>query len=81
LLGLLKESFNFGTVTFANKDAVAMAQDADEAVGEASASAVRFGYFTCNVLLFDPDHERLEGTAREVVKQLQHHGFGARIEG
>src|SRR3989449_1396142 len=80
LLGLLKESFNFGTVTFANKDAVAMAQDADDAVGEASANAVRFGYFTCNVLLFDPDREQLDATAREVVKQLQHHGFGARVE-
>src|SRR5213078_987835 len=80
LMGLLKESFNFGTVTFANKDAVAMAQDADDAVGEASANVVRFGYFTCNVLLFDGDLERLEATAREVVKQLQHHGFGARLE-
>ena len=80
LLGLLKESFNFGTVTFANKDAVAMAQDADDAVGEASANVVRFGYFTCNVLLLDPDRERLDATAREVVKQLQHHGFGARVE-
>jgi type IV secretion/conjugal transfer VirB4 family ATPase len=80
LLGLLKESFNFGTVTFANKDAMAMAQDADDAVGEASANAVRFGYFTCNVLLFDADRERLDATAREVVKQLQHHGFGARVE-
>jgi type IV secretion/conjugal transfer VirB4 family ATPase len=80
LLGLLKESFNFGTVTFANKDAVAMAQDADDAVGEASANVVRFGYFTCNVLLFDRDRERLDATAREVVKQLQHHGFGARVE-
>jgi len=80
LLGLLKESFNFGTVTFANKDAVAMAQDADNAVAEASANIVRFGYFTCNILLFDSDRERLDVTAREVVKHVQHHGFGARIE-
>jgi type IV secretion system protein VirB4 len=80
LFGLLKESFNFGTVTFANKDAVAMAQDADDAVAEASGNLVRFGYFTCNVLLFDPDPERLDATAREVAKHLQHHGFGARVE-
>jgi type IV secretion system protein VirB4 len=80
LLGLLKESFNFGSVTFANKDAVAMAQDADDAVAEASANVVRFGYFTCNVVLFDVDRQRLDATMREVVKQLQHHGFGARIE-
>src|SRR5438552_7001286 len=57
-----------------------MAQDADDAVGEASANVVRFGYLTCNVLLLDPDRERLDATAREVVKQLQHHGFGARVE-
>src|SRR5437660_725141 len=80
LVGLLKESFNFGSATFANRDAVAMAEDADEAVGEASANAVRFGYYTCTVLLYDRNRELLESTAREVLKQLQHHGFGARIE-
>ena len=57
-----------------------MAQDADDAVGEASANVARFGYFVCNVLLFDAERERLDGTAREVAKQLQHHGFGARVE-
>jgi type IV secretion/conjugal transfer VirB4 family ATPase len=80
LLGLLKESFNFGTVTFANKDAVTMAEDADEAVGEASANTVRFGYYTCTLLLFDADRGRVEAAAREILKQLQHHGFAARIE-
>src|SRR4029453_5155475 len=73
LLGLLKESFNFGTVTFANKDAVAMAQDADDAVAEASANVVRFGYFTCNVLLFDPDRDRLDATAPAGANHLTDH--------
>jgi len=77
---LRKDSFNFGTATFANRDAVAMAEDADEAVAEASANAVRFGYYTCTLLLFDRDGAVLDSTAREVLKQLQHHGFGARIE-
>ena len=80
LVGLLKESFNFGTTTFANRDAVAMAEDADEAVAEASANTVRFGYYTSTLLLFDRDRAVLEATSREVLKQLQHHGFGARIE-
>src|SRR5207247_9928108 len=80
LAGLLKESFNFGSATFANRDAVAMAEDADEAVAEASANAVRFGYYTCTLVLFERDRALLEATAREVLKQLQHHGFGARIE-
>src|SRR5438105_14200560 len=75
LVGLLKESFNFGSATFANRDAVAMAEDADLAVGEASAGAVRFGYYTCTMLLYDRDSEFLASTAREVMKQLQHHGF------
>ncbi len=80
LVGLLKESFNFGTTTFANRDAVAMAEDADEAVAEASANAVRFGYYTSTLLLFERDRAILEATSREALKQLQHHGFGARIE-
>src|SRR5438445_330825 len=80
LVGLLKESFNFGTATFANRDAVAMAADADEAGGGASANAVRFGYYTCTLLLFERERAVLEATARQVLKQLQHHGFGARIE-
>jgi hypothetical protein len=46
-------------------DVVGYARDADDAVGEASANVVRFGYFTCNVLLLDPDRERLDATARE----------------
>src|SRR5437867_13351770 len=45
-----------------------------------SGNAVRFGYYTCTLLLFDRDRAVLEATAREVLKQLQHHGFGARIE-
>jgi type IV secretion system protein VirB4 len=57
-----------------------MAEDADEAVAEASANAVRFGYYTATLLLFDHDRVVLEATSREVLKQLQHHGFGARIE-
>ncbi len=80
LVGLLKESFNFGPATFANRDAVAMAEDADQAVGEASANTVRFGYYTSTLLLFDRDPALLETTGREVLKQLQHHGFGARLE-
>src|SRR5207247_9770875 len=66
--------------TLANRDEAAMSKAADEAVAEASANAVRFGYYTCTLLLFDRDRTVLEATAREALKQLQHHGFGARIE-
>src|SRR5439155_677333 len=82
LVGLLKESFNFGTATFANRDAVAMAEDADDAVEEASGNAVRFGYYTCTLLLFDRDRAVLEAAAREVQRArviAEPHGVAARL--
>lgn len=80
LTGLVKESFNMGTQTFANQDAVTMAKDADTAVAEASSNAVRFGYYTCVILVMNEDPTRADVSARELAKQLQHHGFPARIE-
>ncbi|MGH7858321.1 MAG: helicase HerA domain-containing protein, partial [Candidatus Binatia bacterium] len=80
LMGLVKESFNTGTQTFANQDAVAMARDADAAVAEASSNTVRFGYYTCVILVMNEDPAVADASARELAKQLQHHGFPARIE-
>lgn len=80
LMGLVKEGFNTGSQTFMNQDAVAMARDADAAVAEASSNAVRFGYYTCAILIMNEDAAVADASARELAKQLQHHGFPARIE-
>lgn len=80
LMGLVKESFQLGSQTFANQDAVMMANDADQAVAEASSNTVRYGYYTSVVIVMDADPAIADTNAREVAKQLQHHGFPARIE-
>ena len=80
LTGLLREAANMGGQTFANQDAVVMAEDADAAVAEASGMQVRFGHYTSVILLFDEDRERLEQGGRQVQRELQHHGFKSRVE-
>lgn len=80
LTGLLREAANMGGQTFANQDAVMMADDADAAVAEASGMQVRFGHYTSVILLFDEDREALEQGGRQIQRELQHHGFKSRVE-
>ena len=80
LSGLIKQALNLGEATFGDRDAVAMAEDADDAVAEASSGTVRFGYYTSVILLLDEDPEALEAATRQVSRSLQHHGFAARVE-
>ncbi len=80
LSGLLKQALSLGEPTFSNRDAVAMAEDADEAVQEAASGAVRFGYFTSVVLLAGSDEAALDAAARQVRRLLQHCGFASRVE-
>ncbi|MCZ7618386.1 MAG: transporter [Myxococcota bacterium] len=80
LSGLIKQALNMGEPTFGNRDAVAMAEDADDAVEEAASGTVRFGYYTSVILLLDEDPEALEAASRQVCRSLQHHGFAARVE-
>ncbi len=80
LSGLVKQALNLGESTFGNRDAVAMAEDADDAVEEAASGMVRFGYYTSVISLLDEDPEALEAASRQVCRSLQHHGFAARVE-
>jgi len=65
---------------FVNRDATAMADDADRALGKASTGEVRFGYYTPLVMLMDEDAERLAGGVRRVLKEIRNRGFAARLE-
>ena len=60
--------------------ALDMANDAEAAMSEAGAGAVRYGYYTSVVILMDSDAERVDESAREVVQLLNNAGFAARIE-
>jgi type IV secretion system protein VirB4 len=81
LAGMIKQVFSNGAAqSFENKDALAMAGDADDALAEASSNRVRFGYYTSVILVMDENRLAAESNAREIAKQLQHHGFPAVIE-
>jgi type IV secretion system protein VirB4 len=80
LAGLIREAMQMGGQTFANQDAVMMAEDADAAIAEASRMHVRFGHYTSVVLLRGEDRERLELQSRQVERELQHNGFKTRVE-
>jgi type IV secretion system protein TrbE len=80
LSGLIKQALNLGEPTFGNRDALAMAEDADDAVEEASSGTVRFGYYTSVILLLDEHTEALDAASRQLCRSLQHHGFASRVE-
>ena len=80
LTGMIKQAMNMGEPSFGNRDAVAMAEDADDAVEEASSGTVRFGYYTSVIVLSGEDQVALDGAARQVCRGLQHRGFGSRLE-
>ena len=78
---MIKQVFSNGAAqSFENKDALAMAEDADDALAEASSNRVRFGYYTSAIILMEENRSAAESNAREITKQLQHHGFPAVIE-
>ncbi len=80
LAGMVKEALNHGGSTFGDRDAVRMAEDADDAITEASSGAVRFGYYTSVLLLLGEEPDAVEAGARQVMRELQHHGFASRVE-
>jgi type IV secretion system protein VirB4 len=80
LSGMVKEALQYGSDTFGNRDAVRMAEDADDAITEATSGLVRFGYYTNVLLLFGEDRGDLEAHARVVLREFQHRGFAARLE-
>ncbi|MCP3963595.1 MAG: transporter [bacterium] len=65
---------------FPNRDAVAMAEDADDAMTEVASQQVAYGYYTPLLVLMDEDRGPLEDAVRQVLKELRNHGFSARLE-
>ncbi len=63
-----------------DQDAVAMVDETEAAMGDASSQLVTFGYYTAVVVLMSESREALDGAAREVRRMLQNLGFGCRIE-
>ena len=65
---------------FFDQDAVRMAEDADEAMGEAASQQVGYGYYTPALILMGEKRAELKEAVRQVLRELRNHGFGARLE-
>jgi len=82
--GLIKEAITTeeqaAEPKFVNRDAVRMAEDADEALAECLGGAVRYGFYTTTVVLMNEDEAAVEVAARQVLKEIHNRGFTARIE-
>jgi type IV secretion system protein VirB4 len=63
-----------------NNDSAFMAYDAQAALDELSADAVRFGFYTSVIVVAEDDPAAADERAREVLKLLFNLGFNARIE-
>lgn len=63
-----------------DEDALAMSNEAEAAMSEASSALVAFGYYTPVIVLMHESRAQLAENARLVVREIQREGFTARIE-
>jgi type IV secretion system protein TrbE len=79
LRNLIREQTG-STATHVDVDADAMSTDAVAALADAASGTVKFGYYTSVVVLTDENAELVDAAARDVLKAINHAGFGARLE-
>jgi type IV secretion system protein VirB4 len=65
---------------FLDHDARRMAQDAGEAAAENASGGVRFCFYNQVVVVTDPDPQRADAVAAEIVKTLHDSGYAGRVE-
>ncbi|MFM2344004.1 MAG: hypothetical protein RLZZ210_613 [Pseudomonadota bacterium] len=63
-----------------NRDASNMSEDSEIALTDARSEAVKFGYYTSTIILFDEDINNLQEKSKIVTREVQRLGFNARIE-
>lgn len=64
----------------ANRDAMSMAEDAEEAIAEVQSGLVSGGFYSANVVLLHEDAGRLQEWTRILRRILRNLGFGCRME-
>ncbi|MDV6344796.1 VirB4 family type IV secretion/conjugal transfer ATPase [Nitrosomonas sp. Is37] len=77
--GFFDQVFNLNSHVI-DADALSMVEDAQAAIAETNSGVVGQGFYTSVVVLMDESRERLETTARQVEKAINHLGFAARVE-
>ncbi|MBO6091247.1 MAG: conjugal transfer protein TrbE, partial [Acetobacter sp.] len=63
-----------------DQDAMAMVQDASDAIAEVNSGSVSSGYYTSVIILMDKSKKAVEENARIAEKAINSLGFSARIE-
>lgn len=63
-----------------NHDALEMAQQAEQAMGVASAGNVYFCLYSCNIVVMNEDLEKAEDDANSIVKLVKNLGFDCYVE-
>lgn len=81
LKGLIKEAFSPGEGSgFQNRDALAMAEDADAAIEEAESGIVRYGFYTSVIILMGENAADLDNDVKLIIKNFEMRGFQGRME-
>jgi type IV secretion system protein VirB4 len=80
VLGLLKEAVTREPAALEDSDALAKAEDADDALVILGGDAATMGYFTPTVTVTDPDPIELEKKVRDVEAVINRAGFVAKVE-
>ena len=81
-----QQIFRFFDVLFnvanprANRDAVRMAEDAEEAYADMQSGLVGAGFYTANIVLLHEDADQLDEWCRHLRRIIQTLGFGCRME-
>lgn len=64
----------------ANRDAMSMAEDAEEAIAEVQSGLVGSGFYSSNIVLMHDDISELEESTRTLRRTLRNLGFVCRVE-
>lgn len=82
VMSLIGLAFNtsIGQSSYRNEEALEKASDAATAMNEARDGAVKYGYLTSVLVIYDTDQETLKQKLHYVKKRLDNSGFPARIE-
>ena len=81
-----QQVFKFFDVLFnkanprANRDAITMAEDAEQAYADVQSGQVGAGFYTANIVLLNDDLEVLNDNCRQLRQTLMTLGFGCRVE-
>ncbi|MDG6882808.1 Type IV secretion system protein virB4 [Phocoenobacter uteri] len=77
--GFFDQMFNTNTGKV-DQDALAMVQDADDALAETKQGIISQGFLTTTIILMSSNRQRIEDDARAISKEISSLGFNARIE-